>query len=95
MRLEDFVLVLRDQLSSLSRILTDHESPDFRASLERWSDIGSQTPGAIIRLASEADVVHTVRRRSVLAQSRFQLMCIAGQRSNQSIDTLCSCVGWP
>ena len=95
MRLEDFVLVLRDQLSGQSRILTNHESPEFRASLERWSDLGSQTPGAIISLASEVDVVHTVRRRSILPQSRFKLMCVAGQRSNQSIDTLCSCVGWP
>ena len=95
MRLEDFVLGLQDQLSGQSRILTNHESPDFRASSERWSDLGSQIPGAIISPASEVDIVHTVRRRSVLAQSMFQLICIAGQRSNQSIDTLCSCVGWP
>ena len=74
MKLKDFVLAIQDQLSSESKILTDHESPDFKASSKRWSDLGSQVPGAIIRLANEADVVHTVGGNEPFPQSRFRLM---------------------
>ena len=91
MILKDFVIVLQDQLSSQSRILTDHESSEFKALSRRWSDLSSQIPGAIISLASEADVVHTVGEKGLLSQSNFRLTPVAGPRSTESIGTVCAC----
>ncbi|KAJ7310084.1 hypothetical protein DFH08DRAFT_718931, partial [Mycena albidolilacea] len=54
---------LTSRLSPGGRILQDAQSPDFTASLARWSNYGEKTPFAIVQPASEDDVrvVHIVR----------------------------------
>ena len=60
MKLGEFITVLHDKLSPDSKILTDQQDNDFKTSLERWSNIDLQVPGAIIKPANEADVILTV-----------------------------------
>jgi hypothetical protein len=63
---------LASRLSPGVRILQDAQSPDFTASLARWSNYGVKTPFAIVQPASEDDVrvVHIVRE-SVKASVPF------------------------
>ena len=50
---------LASKLSSNAKIVTEQDE-DWNALLERWSDIGKQTPAAIVSVATEADVQETV-----------------------------------
>lgn len=59
MKLGDIVQVLQDKLSANSKILVDQQTPDFKTSLERWSNLALQIPGAIVKPANEADLVLT------------------------------------
>jgi hypothetical protein len=50
-------------LSSLSRdaqVLIDPESPDFKESMKRWSDVGIKFPAAILKPSCEKDVARIV-----------------------------------
>ncbi|KAL1962835.1 hypothetical protein VTN77DRAFT_9110 [Rasamsonia byssochlamydoides] len=61
MQLQEFVDLLRGKLSSDSHILTDRETAEFKDSLQRWSNIDLKVPAAIVRPASETDVITTVQ----------------------------------
>ena len=58
---DKFFQHLRNELSKKSQVLTDQHHSDFKASLERWSNLDLQVPAAIVKPASEEDVVLTVR----------------------------------
>ena len=60
MTLEIFLQSLQDRFSKDSRVLTDQHAPEFKPSLERWSNIDLKVPAAIVKPASEEDVVLTV-----------------------------------
>ena len=51
---------LRTVLSPKALILDDRDSDDFKAALVRWSDVDLQVPAAIIKPATEDDIVVTV-----------------------------------
>lgn len=61
MNMKGFVDVLHGQLSKASRILTDPQDAEFQASLERWSNFDLKVPGAIIKPASEQDIVLIIK----------------------------------
>ena len=89
MKLEDFIRILRESLSSESIVLTDQQNPDFTASSERWSDLGLKTPGAIIKPINEEDVVRTVCPILLLAYFlQIDILSTLGQRSIQNINTI-------
>lgn len=50
---------LASKLSSNAKIVTKQDE-EWNGLFERWSDIGKQTPAAIISVATEADVQETV-----------------------------------
>jgi hypothetical protein len=53
----------RGLLSSLSndaQALIDPESPDFKESMKRWSDVGIKFPAAILKPGCEKDVARIV-----------------------------------
>jgi hypothetical protein len=54
---------LRALLSPKALILDDRDSDDFKAALVRWSDVDLQVPAAIIKPATEGDIVVTVSSR--------------------------------
>ncbi|KAL0568747.1 hypothetical protein V5O48_013235 [Marasmius crinis-equi] len=56
-----FLSQLGTLLSKDARILTDPNNNEFKELLRRWSDINKQIPGAIVLVATEEDVVNTVR----------------------------------
>ena len=49
------------ELSPESKVLTDSSSDEFKASIQRWSDVDAQIPGAIIKVANEQDAILSVR----------------------------------
>lgn len=51
---------LASKLSLNAKIVTEQDE-EWNALFERWSDIGKQTPAAIVSVATEADVQETVR----------------------------------
>lgn len=61
MALQDFIDLLRSKVSKESRIVTDQQDAEFKASLERWSNLDLKVPGAIVRPANETDAILTVR----------------------------------
>ncbi|CAG8960426.1 hypothetical protein HYFRA_00008145 [Hymenoscyphus fraxineus] len=61
MALPTLVLSLRSDLTPQTEILTNPEDPDFKSSIERWSNEEIQTPGAIFRPATQDDVVKLVQ----------------------------------
>ncbi|KAI1209079.1 FAD-binding domain-containing protein [Annulohypoxylon truncatum] len=56
-----FISLLTSKLSSKSKVLGDPTSPDFVASMARWSNLGVKTPFAIVQPATGEDVIKTVR----------------------------------
>ncbi|KAK7053058.1 hypothetical protein VNI00_004379 [Paramarasmius palmivorus] len=56
-----FVSELTGLLSPGAKVLTDSSTEEFQGLLGRWSDIDKQTPGAIVLVATEEDVVQTVK----------------------------------
>lgn len=64
MALSQFVQELKETLSSKTSILTDASSKEFQLALLRWSDVGITVPGAIIKVASEHEVVTTASQSS-------------------------------
>lgn len=57
----NFLSELKPTLSHGAKVLTDNKSPEFQTRLERWTDTGKKTPGAIVVVANEADMIKTVR----------------------------------
>jgi FAD/FMN-containing dehydrogenase len=53
-------------LSPEAQVLLDPESAAFKTSMSRWTDVGKQTPSAILKPENEADVEKTVPRPSFL-----------------------------
>jgi hypothetical protein len=60
MSITDLAHELRAQLSPKALILNDRDSDDFKAALVRWSDVDLQIPAAIVKPATEEDIVITV-----------------------------------
>lgn len=58
---------LQQQLSPSCSILFDPSSPEFKEHQSRWTDIGKETPAAIVVLTSEEDVSRFVRSLLPLA----------------------------
>ncbi|KAI3612013.1 fad binding domain containing protein [Moniliophthora roreri] len=56
-----FVSQLTTLLSPGAKVLTDSSTEEFQVLLGRWSDIDKQTPGAIVLVTTEEDVVETVK----------------------------------
>ena len=54
------LLPLRETLESESDILTDPSHKSFQSLMERWTDVGKQTPSAIVVPCSEQDLEKTV-----------------------------------
>lgn len=52
---------LANTLSPSSRVLVDHESPEFVASMKRWSNYGLNIPFGIIQPGSEQDIVTSIK----------------------------------
>lgn len=48
------------RLSAKAKVITE-EGEEWGASMQRWTDIGKENPGAIVCVAEEDDVVETVR----------------------------------
>jgi hypothetical protein len=55
-----FLSELKGRLSKGAKILTDNKSPEFQKRLERWTDTGKQTPGAIVVITDECDITAAV-----------------------------------
>ena len=55
---------LKEKLSDDAQILQDSSDTSFKESLQRWSNLGLQVPGAIIKPATELDAVAIVRDAS-------------------------------
>lgn len=56
-----FLSELGNSLSPDSKVITDHDSSDFVASMERWSNYNLKVPSAIIQPANEQDIVLVVQ----------------------------------
>jgi hypothetical protein len=50
---------LSKRLSSKAKLLTE-EGEEWSLLMERWTDLGKESPGAIVHVATEADVLETV-----------------------------------
>lgn len=59
--MDDFITCLAGKLSTGARLLMSPGTPDFKASMERWSNIDVQVPFTIIQPAEESDIVATVQ----------------------------------
>ncbi len=58
--MDALISCLEGKLSSEAQILRDPSSVAFQDSLQRWSNINLQVPGAIIKPATELDAVTAV-----------------------------------
>ena len=61
MTMNTVLSLLKEKLSHDAQILQDPADTAFKESLQRWSNLGLQVPGAIIKPATELDAVTTVR----------------------------------
>jgi hypothetical protein len=55
-----FVESLSAELSPGASVLTDSASDEFMAAHERWSELELKTPGAIVLVSAEEDIVQAV-----------------------------------
>lgn len=60
MAISKFFESLTAKLSSAASVLTNAGSDEFKAALERWTELDFKTPGAIVLVASEEDIIQTV-----------------------------------
>jgi hypothetical protein len=60
MAISKLVESLTAKLSPAAAVLTDPASDEFKAALERWTELDLETPGAIVLVSSEDDIVQTV-----------------------------------
>jgi hypothetical protein len=60
MAISKLVESLTAKLTAAGSILTDPASNEFKAALERWTELDLETPGAIVLVSSEEDIVQTV-----------------------------------
>jgi hypothetical protein len=60
MAISSLVQSLTAKLSPTSTVLTDPASTEFKAALERWTELDLKTPGAIVVVSSEEDIIQTV-----------------------------------
>ena len=60
MAVSDFLATIKAELSPGAKVLSDSRTEEFKLTLQRWSDLNTQTPGAIISVATEDDIVKTV-----------------------------------
>jgi hypothetical protein len=60
MAISKLVESLTTKLSPAAAVLTDPARDEFKAALERWTELDLETPGAIVLVSSEDDIVQTV-----------------------------------
>lgn len=60
MPLAAFILSINGRLSEDAEVLTDSTDSQFWATPKRWSNVGTQIPGAIVRPTCEDDIVQVV-----------------------------------
>ena len=60
MAVSEFISTLRGELSSGAKVLSDCGTEEFKSALQRWSDLNTRTPAAIVVIATEEDIVKTV-----------------------------------
>lgn len=60
MAISNFISAVTSELSSTAKILTDSSSEEFKAALERWTDLELKTPAAIVVAATDKDILKTV-----------------------------------
>lgn len=61
MTFSNFLTAIKSEVSPNAKILFDPSNEEFKAALQRWSDLNVQAPGAIVLVATEDDIVKTVR----------------------------------
>ncbi|PMD57104.1 Glucooligosaccharide oxidase [Hyaloscypha bicolor E] len=61
MTISKLVESLTAKLSPAASVLTDPASDEFKAALERWTELDLETPGAVVLVSSEEDIVQTVK----------------------------------
>ena len=62
MAISKFVGILTAELSPTATVLADPTTEEFKTALERWTELELKTPGAIVIVSTEEDVVQTVRK---------------------------------
>lgn len=60
MAISKLVESLTAKLPPAASVLTDPASDEFKAALERWTELDLETPGAVVLVSSEEDIVQTV-----------------------------------
>ncbi len=84
---------IKADLSKEAQFLSDPTTEDFKLALARWSDNDVKTPGAIVLVATEDDIINTVCRPKHFELER--LLTEAGQTRHQTRRTICSQVWRP
>jgi hypothetical protein len=56
----DFLATIKAELSPSAKVLSDSRMEGFKSTLQRWSDLNARTPGAIVLVATEDDIVKKV-----------------------------------
>ncbi|KAK8134224.1 FAD binding domain-containing protein [Apiospora sp. TS-2023a] len=59
--MDHLITSLESKLSTGARILASREAPEFKASLERWSNLDVKVPFAIVQPAEERDIVNIIQ----------------------------------
>lgn len=62
MPLSSFLPHVKSRLSEDAELLADKEDVRLWTTRERWSNVGEQTPGAVVRPSCEDDVILVVSK---------------------------------
>ncbi|KAL7927964.1 hypothetical protein ACQKWADRAFT_278347 [Trichoderma austrokoningii] len=65
MPLSSFLPLVQSRLSESAEILTDKEDVRLWTTRERWSNVGVQTPGMVLRPGCEDDVIQVVKAAAI------------------------------
>ncbi|KAH7356488.1 hypothetical protein BKA65DRAFT_494787 [Rhexocercosporidium sp. MPI-PUGE-AT-0058] len=61
MAVSTFLAAVKAELSEDAKVISDSSTEEFKLALERWTDRDLKTPGAIVLVATEQDIVKTVK----------------------------------
>ncbi|KAH9223770.1 hypothetical protein DL95DRAFT_431599 [Leptodontidium sp. 2 PMI_412] len=61
MAVSHFLTAIKAELTKEAKLLSDSSTEEFKVALERWSDRDLKTPSAIVLVATEEDIVKTVK----------------------------------
>jgi len=79
MAISSCISTIAAELSAGAKILTDSTSEEFKTSIERWTDLDLQVPGAIVVVATENDILKSVCLRFIYISSS---LIVIGSTSN-------------